>query len=158
MNHEISEQEKLQARILDALDGSLSEPELARLKHELKNHPELEKEFGELIAVDTAGLVQMAFPDEQPGEDGLNSVRKVVESGSEGDFSRIALSSFKKYVLAASLIFAVMAGVIRFGSQPPAPQADIYGWIYSADLDPENLEREFPFLTDTNPANQRNSE
>jgi anti-sigma factor RsiW len=95
----------LEERITEAIDGLLSEQQLAALEADLQRHPDLLAEY----RMQMNGLpVRSSYADVQPDPFAVSRLRQKMRDASQDQWQYDAIRIFKRYVLASGL------GVILF--------------------------------------------
>lgn len=104
-------QDDLEIRINDAADGLLNEADMQKLEQDLKSHPDLLKQYHEI----------MALPDLSGVYGELNSYRndirvhhiltEISEAEQTTSFEHISMSFFRKYALAASILVLAITSI-----------------------------------------------
>lgn len=123
--------EELQNRINDAADGLLTHAERLELENELNSRPDLLEEYRMIMALPDLGA---AAGDLESYEDQihLKQILNTMEDEELDSFQMHAIRFFRRYALAASLIFLALTVGFHFTAGQDAPSADeISFFIYS---------------------------
>lgn len=105
-------QNELEIRINDAADGLLSETEVLKLEQDLKPHPDLLKQYHQIMALpDLSGVYGelSTYRNDRHVYQILNEIR---ENEQNNLFEHITMLFFKKYAFAASIIVLAITSII----------------------------------------------
>lgn len=120
--------EELQNRINDAADGLLTHAERLELENELNSRPDLLEEYRMIMALPDLGA---AAGDLESYEDQIH-LKQILNTMEEDSFQMHTIHFFRRYALAASLIFLALTAGFHFTAGQDAPSADeISFFIYS---------------------------
>lgn len=104
---------ELEAKIIDASDGTLNRNEHRRLEKELAKHPDLLADYHAIMQLPD---ISRAFPaDENKIETGIKAVQETIAlqaTREEASFYDISFSWFRKYALAASVLIVACTGIL----------------------------------------------
>lgn len=123
--------QNLQNRITDAADGVLTEAEQLELEKELASWPDLLEEYRMIMALPDPALAsgdELHYRDEEH----LRQILQAMDGFDTDSFQQLTINLFRRYALAASLLFlAVSAGFNFTARQPASEPAEIGQLIYS---------------------------
>lgn len=101
-------QDDLEIRINDAADGLLSEADVQKLEQDLQSHPDLLKQYHEIMALPDLSGVYGELSTYRNDIRVHHILNKISENEQTTSFENITMIFFRKYAFAASiLVFAI---------------------------------------------------
>ncbi|TVQ66965.1 MAG: hypothetical protein EA360_03730 [Balneolaceae bacterium] len=122
---------ELQNRINDAADGLLSKHELQLLENELNSWPGMLEDYRLIMALPDLNKAA-GNRDQYLDSSHLQQIFDAIDHTEEHSFQMLSIHWFRRYALAASLIFLAVTAGFNFSSQKsPQISAEISQLIYS---------------------------
>lgn len=104
-------QDDLEIRINDAADGLLSESDVQKLEQDLQSHPDLLKQYHEIMALPDLNGVYGELGSYRNDIRVNKILNKISEDEQTTSFENITMNFFRKYALAASILVLAITSI-----------------------------------------------
>ena len=124
--------QNLQNRITDAADGVLTEPEQLELEKELESWPDLLEEYRMIMALPDPAIAS-GDVSHYHDEEHLRQILQAMDETDPVSFQRLTITLFRRYALAASLLFLAVSAGFNFSSRQVATEPEEIGQLIYSD-------------------------
>jgi len=123
---------ELQNRITDAADGQLTKQELRQLENELQAWPHLLEDYRMIMALPD---LKSAAGNSDLYRDSahLQQILNALDREEENNFQMLSIHWFRRYALAASLLFLAVTAGFNYTSKQPLPLSTEIGQLIYSD-------------------------